>query len=402
LVLTWNREMVVYYAVTAHLRAACGDRPPAARAAGTPTRLTTGQAESRGWWGSGRYNRWMTTLFAVPVHVATGPITSPATTPDEAAIPALSPVVLTGHDADRIKAALTATIAPATRTVYTCVWGIWERWCQTRGLCAMPADPATICAYLAERADQGVAAGTLTQICSAIGYRHRTHGYADPTINDAVRQVRRGLRRLIGTAPRRQARPLSTTEIRQILDHIDRTTPKGARDAALILLGFASAMRRSELAALDLADISHRPGGILITIRRSKTDQDGAGQVVGVAPGQHNATDPVAALAAWYRQRGSQPGPVFTNLRARVAHEAISGEAISRMLRTRARSAGLEASRITGHSLRAGHATEAARAGVPLDRIAAQTRHKRVATLLERYIRPTQALQMTSSNDLGL
>jgi integrase len=266
----------------------------------------------------------------------------------------------------------------------------------------MPADPATICAYLAERADQGVAAGTLTQICSAIGYRHRTHGYADPTINDAVRQVRRGLRRLIGTAPRRQARPLSTTEIRQILDHIDRTTPKGARDAALILLGFASAMRRSELAALDLADISHRPGGILITIRRSKTDQDGAGQVVGVAPGQHNATDPVAALAAWYRQRGSQPGPVFTNLRARLAHEAISGEAISRMLRTRARSAGLEASRITGHSLRAGHATEAARAGVPLDRIAAQTRHKRVATLLERYIRPTQALQMTSSNDLGL
>lgn len=344
----------------------------------------------------------MTTLLAVPVNVATGPITGPATTPEEATIPALSSVVLTGSDAERIQAALTATIAPATRTVYTCVWGIWERWCQTR-LRAMPADPATICAYLAERADQGVAAGTLTQICSAIAYRHRTHGYTDPTITDAVRQVRCGLRRLIGTAPRRQARPLSTTEIRQILDHIDRTTPKGARDAALIMLGFASAMRRSELAALDLTDISHRPGGILITIRRSKTDQDGAGQVVvGVAPGQHKATDPVAALAAWYRQRGSQPGPVFTNLRARLAHDPISGEAISRMLRTRARCAGVEASRITSHSLRAGHATEAARAGVPLDRIAAQTRHKRVATLLERYIRPTQALQTTSSNDLGL
>ena len=72
------------------------------------------------------------------------------------------------------------------------------------------------------------------------------------------------------------------------------------------------------------------------------------------------------------------------------------------MLRTRARAAGLEATRITGHSLRAGHATEAARAGVPLDRIAAQTRHQRPATLLERYIRPAQALQMTSSNELGL
>ena len=62
------------------------------------------------------------------------------------------------------------------------------------------------------------------------------------------------------------------------------------------------------------------------------------------------------------------------------------------MLRTRARAAGLEAARITGHSLRAGHATEAALAGVPLDRIAAQTRHQRLATLLERYIRPAQAL----------
>jgi integrase len=64
--------------------------------------------------------------------------------------------------------------------------------------------------------------------------------------------------------------------------------------------------------------------------------------------------------------------------------------------------AGLDATRITGHSLRAGHATTAARAGVPLERIAAQTRHKRIATLLERYIRPAQAMQRTSSRDLGL
>jgi hypothetical protein len=163
----------------------------------------------------------MTTLFAIPVPVATPltgpiapPIAGPVTGVDEAAVPVLSPVELTECDVDRINAALTATIAPATRTVYTCVWGIWERWCETRGLCSMPADPAAICAYLAERAAQGVAAETLTQICNAIAYRRRTHGLADPILIDAVRQVRCGLRRLIGTAPRRQARPLSTTEIR--------------------------------------------------------------------------------------------------------------------------------------------------------------------------------------------
>jgi len=85
-----------------------------------------------------------------------------------------------------------------------------------------------------------------------------------------------------------------------------------------------------------------------------------------------------------------------------VTREPISGEAISIVLRKRARAAGLAAERITAHSLRAGHATSAAVAGVALDRIAAQTRHKRLSTLLERYIRPAQALEYTSSRDLGL
>jgi len=79
----------------------------------------------------------------------------------------------------------------------------------------------------------------------------------------------------------------------------------------------------------------------------------------------------------------------------------ISGEAVSIVLRKRG-AAGLAAERITAHSLRAGHATNAALAGVALDRIAAQTRHKRLSTLIERYIRPAQALEYTSSRDLGL
>lgn len=83
-------------------------------------------------------------------------------------------------------------------------------------------------------------------------------------------------------------------------------------------------------------------------------------------------------------------------------YEPISGEAVARMLRTRARAAGMSTERITGHSLRAGHATTAAAAGVALDRIALQTRHKRLFTLIERYIRPAQALEVTSSRDLGL
>jgi integrase len=319
--------------------------------------------------------------------------------PDHTALPA----GLTVEEAVRIAEAITAAHAESTRTVYDWAWSQWERWCHARGAATLPADPALVCAYLTERAAAGLSVGSIDLACGAIAYQHRRRGLDDPMLTEGVRQVRRGLRRIIGTAPRRQARPLGTGEIRQIVEHIDRSTALGARDAALILLGFASAMRRSELAALTLADIEHKPGGVLLTVRRSKTDQYADGQAVAVVHGQHAATDPIAALDAWLHHRGTEPGRVFTSMRSgSVTSQPISGEAISIVLRKRARAAGLAAERVTAHSLRAGHATTAAVAGVALDRIAAQTRHKRLSTLIERYIRPAQALEHTSSRDLGL
>lgn len=323
------------------------------------------------------------------------------------AVPPSSPVIdlagLTSSDAARIAEAIAANYAPTTVRAYAWAWSHFARWCAGRGLDPLPATPAAVCAYLTERAEQGVTFGTLSLTSCAIAFEHRRAGAADPTDQKAVRQVRRGLRRSLGTAPVRQARPLTVAEIRAIVTRIDRTSPQGARDAALILLGFASALRRSELAALTLADIQTKPTGLLITIRASKTDPDRRGQVVGVAHGRHAATDPVGALATWLAVRGTAPGPVFTSMRpGGPALQPISGNAIARILRARAGAAGLPTARITGHSLRAGHATSAALAGVGVERIAAQTRHKRIDVLIERYIRPIEALRTTSSRDLGL
>ncbi len=169
------------------------------------------------------------------------------------------------------------------------------------------------------------------------------------------------------------------------------------------MIDFASALRRSELAALTLADLDIRPHGLLLTARRSKTDQEGRGHVVGVVHGQHAATDPIAALHHSLNRRGHTPGPLFVNLRTgHLTHDPIHGDGIARMLKRRATAAGLSAERITGHSLRSGHATTAALAGVSIEKIAAQTRHRHLSTLLERYIRPIDALQHTTSGDLGL
>ena len=260
-----------------------------------------------------------------------------------------------------------------------------------------------LCAYLAERAAGGTAVATLNVACSAIGHVHRTRDVDDPVAHPSVHQVRMGLRRSYGIAPRRQARPLSVAEIRHILTRIDQTRPIGVRDAAIILLGHAGVLRRSELTALTLADVEFKSAGLLLTLRRSKTDQDGRGQVVGIAHGSHPGTDPVAALDAWFALRGHEPGPLFTRVfSSRVHREPLTGNTVTRMIHTRARAAGLPAERITAHSLRAGHATTAALAGVPLTRIAAQTRHKDLGVLVNRYIRPLEALATTSSRDLGL
>lgn len=333
---------------------------------------------------------------------------APLSTPDFPATAATHPWAgLTEDDATRIAAALAATHAASTRKVYAFAWRRWVSWCAGRGIVPFPAAPAAVCAYLTECAEQGLSLATIVSACSAIGHHHRSHGVPDPVDHDAVRQVRRGLRRIIGRAPRRPTRPLSVADVRQIVGSIDRTTERGVRDTALLLLGFAGALRRSELAALTVADLEPKPDGLLLHLRRSKTDQEARGQVVGIAHGQHGLTDPIAALDAWLAIRGTAPGPVFTSLRqGGPALRPISGNAVSALVKERALAAGLSSGRISGrisgHSLRAGHATSAALAGIGIDRIAAQTRHRRIDILIDRYIRPVHALQTTSSRDLGL
>ncbi len=173
-----------------------------------------------------------------------------------------------------------------------------------------------------------------------VGHEHRCHPFLAPTVRRPLRQRpaahRRGghcrpcgpgpdqppcrprgsprLRRTYGVAPVRQARPLTPADLRQILSQVDRSTPLGARDAAIILLGYASALRRSELVALTLDDVEPKPGGLLLHLRSSKTDQDAERAVVGVAHGNHAISDPIEAIAAWRSHGGEAPGPLFTRL----------------------------------------------------------------------------------------
>jgi len=174
---------------------------------------------------------------------------------------------------------------------------------------------------------------------------------------------------------------------------------KGLRDRALLLLGFAGAFRRSELVSLNRGDLEFVPQGLKVTLRRSKTDQEGAGMLKSILPGKHEATCCVRAVQRWLQASRIQSGPIFrpVNRHGQVRARRLTGHAVARLLKDAIvdalRAQGLPEREVlarvegfSGHSLRAGYVTSAAAEGAEEHAIMRQTGHKRVDTL-RRYIR---------------
>jgi integrase len=164
-----------------------------------------------------------------------------------------------------------------------------------------------VAAYLAHEAESGRAASTITRRCAAIRYAHRLADLEPPTNSESVRATLRGIRRAVGVAHERKAPVLAETARAMALSAPEGL--KGLRDRALLLLGFAGAFRRSELVALDVADLEETDDGFKIVIRRSKTDQEGLGQTIAIVRGHHAC--PVEAVKAWLAASGICEGPLF-------------------------------------------------------------------------------------------
>jgi integrase len=180
-------------------------------------------------------------------------------------------------------------------------------------------------------------------------------------------------------------------------------TAIGARDRALLLLGFAGAFRRSELVALDIDDVQITREGMIVTIRRSKTDQEGAGQKVGIPRGRHPGTCPVKALAAWLGLAGIEAGAIFRPITRHglIQPGRLTDRSVARIVQRTAEAAGLDPSQFAGHSLRAGLATSAAMAGAEERDIMRQTRHKSVV-VARRYIRDGSLFRNNAAGTVGL
>jgi integrase len=256
---------------------------------------------------------------------------------------------------------------------------------------------ATYIAHCARR----LKPGSIQRRLHAIAQAHAVAETLAPTHSAVVRSTFEGIRRFLGTAPA-QKLPTLTDDIRKMMDQTDGGLI-GQRDRALILLGFAGAFRRSELVRLTVADCSFTRDGLTVTVRRSKTDQEGAGRRVGIPYGSNPETCPVRTLQDWIQRAAVSDGPLFRsiNRHGHVHITALSAVDVARIVKKLATRAGLDASKYAGHSLRAGHATSAAIAGASERSIMNQTGHRSVQ-MVRRYVRDGNLFRENSAAKLGL
>lgn len=292
------------------------------------------------------------------------------------------------QDLDAAKQYARTSRARKTRIAYAQQWGLFASYCAANNAQALPADGATVAAWLASRASAGLALATLAQGLAAISAAHVRARHPDPRRMVEVREVWLGMRRALGAAPKRQAAPVMGDQLRALVEALPDTLT-GKRDRALLLVGFASALRRQELTALQVPDLEWAPQGVSIAVRRSKTDQVGRGRVVGI-PRAHGPHCPVLALRAWLDASGVQSGPVFRAVsRWGAVSDRLSPQAVNIVLKAAARRIGAADTQISAHSLRAGFCTAASEAGIDARSIALQTGHADLRTV-NTYIRSAE------------
>ena len=352
---------------------------------------------------------------------------------------------------------LDASQSPNTVRAYRSDWIGWSAWCAAEGRCALPADALDVAVYLAAAADARKPSGewafgpaTLERKCAAVAAVHAANGLASPTRSDVVRLTLRGIRRTRRSVPNRK-RPVLLHTLEQLLAGLPEpgwpAEPARRRDRLLLLAGFAGALRRSELAGLRIGDVTvtmdHNTGEpvLLVRLPATKTDPTGAAaQSVALPRGARPATCPVCAFADWTALRdkhiqGGSAGlrawmasgdvhasndihrchgftgatvaaaraPLFppVSRHGGIAAEPMSGRAVAELVKRYAARAGLDPALFSGHSLRAGFATQAALGGASDREIMRQGRWSNPRTV-HGYIRTANPLEDNAVTKLGL
>lgn len=297
-----------------------------------------------------------------------------------------------------------AARAPNTLRAYASDVDDFATYCRVEagGLPSLPAPPEAVALYITDLVhSRGLKTSTVQRRLASISAWHKRAGYPSPTEELLVRETMKGIRRTHGSH-QDGAAPLTVGALRRVLGAIREADPNGdpkktkalgaaaLRDRALLLLGFAASLRRGEISALLVSDLTFVEGeGVVVEVRRSKTDQHGEGEGVGIPYGGHEETCPVTHLSRWidFSGRGGDE-ELFCRVdrHGNLKEGGLSGWGINELVQRRVENAGLDASRFSGHSMRAGLPTSASAQKVGMEAWMPHTRHKSVKVAM-RYAR---------------
>lgn len=278
-----------------------------------------------------------------------------------------------------------------TRTAYASAWRAFSAWCAAAGVSPLPADPRAVQDFSTWCFNRGYRLQTVSLRLSAILHYHREAGHNSP-VDRTLREHIANAKRHLKEKPRGKA--ALTYDLLRRVARCFPETPAGLRNRAMILLGFASGWRRSEIVGLDYSEIQFVPRGMELWLRASKTDQTGAGRLVGIEPGTHELTCPVTAMRDWVTVRGAWQGPLFPKITPNgdVSRAALHprGGVLYEAIKDVIEQIGEDPKLFGAHSLRSGMITEAARHGASESAIMQRTGHK-CSEMVRRYIRPATA-----------
>lgn len=300
---------------------------------------------------------------------------------------------------------IAAAISPATRRSYAMQWRMFAGFCAKYGLPPLPSTAETISQYIAYCVKAKKSAAYIDQALAAIKAAHKRAGVESPTSAELVRVSAKGARRSLGTAPYKKA-AATVDIIRAMVDSLDRSTLQGKRDAALLLVGFSGAFRRSELVALDIADLEKTTtkdgkAAYIIHIRHSKTDQEGKGLLKAIFPTKSKAMNPVAALEDYLASAQITDGAIFRRIRRgdHITGERLTGRSVALVVKAAAGRAEITLD-LAGHSLRSGFITSALAAGESERAVMNQSGHRSV-TVMRGYQQRANALQDNAAAGLA-
>jgi site-specific recombinase XerD len=300
--------------------------------------------------------------------------------------------------------------ADNTVRAYNSDWEHFTSWCALHGRDPLPASIETVGLYLGVIAPE-FSLATIERRLSSISAAHREHGHPNPA-TVAEGPLMRIWRGIVREKTRRQdkAEPLMAKDLRLIVQNLPRDPEKGAltiaslRDRAILLIGWAGALRRSELVGLTTDDAQFVAGdGLNIFIRKSKSDQEGRGLVKGIPYGDHVETCPVTALRTWLQAADIESGPLFRRFYrgGSIGKKALTAQYVSVILKEHAERVGLSADEYSAHSLRSGFITQAIRAGKPERRVKEHSGHSSWETF-NGYVKQAATFEGNPVKGIGL